>query len=135
MELFYDKYVHKLLQVIMNDKAINSEGTRVAPASILGLIVDLFCFFVQHHSYRVKYYVLRSHMIERVLRVVRRRERWLACAGVRFLRTCITIKDEFFTRYMVGHARRQAATQSHDSLSPPSAVWLSLCNTLLLFGV
>ena len=50
----------------MLDKAINSDGTRLVPASILGLIVDLFCFFVQHHSYRIKYYVLRSHMVEKV---------------------------------------------------------------------
>ncbi|KAG1672117.1 hypothetical protein FOA52_001704 [Chlamydomonas sp. UWO 241] len=101
VELFYDKYVNKIMQVIVLDKAINADGTHTAPASILGLVVDLFCFFVQHHSYRVKYYVLRSHMIEKVLRVVRRRERWLACAAVRFLRTCIAIKDEFYTRYIV----------------------------------
>ncbi len=61
------RYVNKLLQVIVLDKSINqTEGTRVVPASILGLLVDLFCFFVQHHSYRIKYYLLRSHMIEKV---------------------------------------------------------------------
>ncbi|GAX85578.1 hypothetical protein CEUSTIGMA_g12993.t1 [Chlamydomonas eustigma] len=103
LELFYDTYVNKLLQVIVLDKTINSDGLRYVPPAVLSLIVDLFCFFVQHHAYRVKYYLLRSHMIEKVLKVVRRRERWLACAGVRFLRTCITVKDEFFTRYLVKH--------------------------------
>ena len=50
----------------MLDKTINSDGTRCVPAPILGLIVDLFCFFVQHHSYRIKYYLLRSHMVGKV---------------------------------------------------------------------
>lgn len=99
VELFYDSYVNKLLTVIVDDRSINpDEGERFVAATILGLVVDLFCFFVQHHSYRIKYYVLRSHMVEKVLKVLRRRERWLACAGVRFLRTCISVKDEFFNR-------------------------------------
>lgn len=33
--------------------------------------------------------------------MVRRREKWLACAGIRFLRTCITSKDDFYTRSIV----------------------------------
>ena len=99
VELFYDSYINKLLTVIVDDRSINPEdGDRFVAATILGLVVDLFCFFVQHHSYRIKYYVLRSHMVEKVLKVLRRRERWLACAGVRFLRTCISVKDEFFNR-------------------------------------
>lgn len=32
---------------------------------------------------------------------MRRREKWLACAGIRFLRTCITSKDDFYTRSIV----------------------------------
>lgn len=36
-----------------------------------------------------------------MLRVVRRKERWLACAAVRFLRTAIAMKDEFFNRQLL----------------------------------
>ena len=41
------RYVNKLLQVIVLDKAINTDGTRHVPAPLLALIVDMFCFFVQ----------------------------------------------------------------------------------------
>ena len=30
-----------------------------------------------------------------------RRERWLAVAAIRFLRTCLAMKDEFYNRYVV----------------------------------
>lgn len=36
------------------------------PASTLGLIVELLCFCVQHHQYRVKYYILRSETVSKV---------------------------------------------------------------------
>ena len=34
--------------------------------STLGLIVDLLCFCVQHHSFRIKYYTLRNNVVEKV---------------------------------------------------------------------
>ena len=36
-----------------------------------------------------------------VLKLLGRRERWLAVAGIRFLRTCLAMKDEFYNRYVV----------------------------------
>jgi hypothetical protein len=67
-------------------------------ASTIGLIVDLLCFCVQHHGYRAKYHVLRKNVVEKVLRLLGRREKWLVVAGVRFLRTCIGTKDDFYYR-------------------------------------
>jgi protein phosphatase-4 regulatory subunit 3 len=61
-------------------------------AGTLGLLVDLLCFCVQHHQYRVKYYILRSDTVGKVLRLLRRREKWLVVAALRFLRTCIGLK-------------------------------------------
>ncbi|GFH11066.1 SMK-1 domain-containing protein [Haematococcus lacustris] len=101
--LFYEKFITKILIVIDKDKAVNNkDGVRYVPAHTLGLIVELMCFCVQHHAMRVKYFTLRNHMLKRVISVIHRNERWLACAAVRFLRTCITIKqDEFWSRYLV----------------------------------
>ncbi len=36
-----------------------------------------------------------------VLWVIRRPERWLACAAIRFIRTCLGTKDNFYTRQLV----------------------------------
>ncbi len=48
-----------------------------------------------------RYYVLRNNVVEKVLKLLGRRERWLALAAVRFLRTCIGLKDDFYNRYLV----------------------------------
>ncbi len=43
-------------------------------------------------SLRRRYYILRQNVVEKVLKLLRRRERWLAAAAVRFLRTCLGMK-------------------------------------------
>ncbi len=64
------------------------------------MISDACCSSLKAHAYTL--HNLSPHSSRpQVLRVVRRRERWLACAGIRFLRTCITLKDELFNRYVL----------------------------------
>ena len=45
--------------------------------------------------------MLRNNVVEKVLRLLYRREKWLVVAAVRFLRTCIGLKDDFYNRYLV----------------------------------
>ena len=35
---------------------------------------------------------MRNHVVEKVLRLTRRKEKYLVVAAVRFLRTCISLK-------------------------------------------
>ena len=39
-----------------------------------------------------RYYVMRNHVVEKVLKLTRRKEKYLVVAAVRFLRTCIALK-------------------------------------------
>jgi protein phosphatase-4 regulatory subunit 3 len=118
LEVFYDKFMDKLLAALSgpldpaaaaaaggaNSPGGSAAGQRqprprgVAPSTI-GLIVDLLCFCVQHHAYRAKYHILRKAVVEKVLGLLRRRERWLVVAAVRFMRTCIGTKDDFYFRW------------------------------------
>ncbi len=45
--------------------------------------------------------MLRNNVVEKVLKLLNRREKWLVVAAVRFLRTCIGLKDDFYNRYLV----------------------------------
>lgn len=78
----------------------DSRSETVRP-STLGLIVDLLCFCVQHHSFRIKYYTLRNNVVEKVLQLLQRREKYLALGAIRFVRTCLGLKDDFYHRYLV----------------------------------
>ncbi|KAL4418834.1 hypothetical protein ABPG77_004074 [Micractinium sp. CCAP 211/92] len=100
VELFYDRHIAQLLAALV--QAAEAPYAEGAPsANTVGLVVDLLCFCVVSHTYRIKYYVLRNNVVEKVLKLLRRRERWLVVAAIRFLRTALSLKDEFYNRYLV----------------------------------
>ncbi|CAI7864195.1 unnamed protein product, partial [Closterium sp. NIES-53] len=76
-------------------------GEEPPSPDVLTSICDLLCFCVQHHSFRMKYYVLRNSVAEKVLRLTQRREKYLSVAAIRFLRCCVALKDDFYVRYLV----------------------------------
>ena len=51
----------------------------------------------------MKYFVLHNAMIEQVLRLLHRPERWLVVAAIRFVRACLAPKDEFYNRHIVSY--------------------------------
>lgn len=57
---------------------------------------------------------------EQVLKLLRRKERWLAVAAIRFLRTCLNLKDEFYNRYLV-------LTCLHMCSLPPASCCSTCC--------
>ncbi|CAI5532732.1 unnamed protein product [Closterium sp. Naga37s-1] len=77
------------------------QGEEPPSPDVLTSICDLLCFCVQHHSFRMKYYVLRNSVAEKVLRLTQRREKYLSVAAIRFLRCCVALKDDFYVRYLV----------------------------------
>jgi protein phosphatase-4 regulatory subunit 3 len=109
LELFYDKYVERLVSSIsagVRDEPPPFSGTpekkptdparasgSPVPAWTLVKTIELLCFCAQHHSFRIKYYVLRNNVVEKVLNLV--------VASVRFLRACVGLKDEFYNRYII----------------------------------
>uniref|UniRef100_A0A7I4D3Y0 Serine/threonine-protein phosphatase 4 regulatory subunit 3-like central domain-containing protein n=1 Tax=Physcomitrium patens TaxID=3218 RepID=A0A7I4D3Y0_PHYPA len=114
LEVFYEKYMDQIVEVLISgcppevgvvesSKHVNRQYQIKRPVSpeILGSICDLLCFCVQHHRFRIKYYVIRKHVVEKVLRLTRRKEKYLVVAAVRFLKTCIFLKEEFYHRYIV----------------------------------
>lgn len=109
VDIFYDKYMDQLIDVITSACPANgstyldrkstcldgsSTGACLTVPEILSNICDLLCFCVLHHSHRIKYYFLNNDVIEKVLRLTRRKEKYLVVAGIRFLRTIISRNDD-----------------------------------------
>ncbi|CAG9464867.1 unnamed protein product [Pedinophyceae sp. YPF-701] len=100
LDVFYDLHMQKLIWTLSGHPCGKEEAGTVS-ASTMGLIVDLLCFCVQQHTYRMKYYILRNNVVEKVMRhLLKRRERWLVLAAVRFVRSVVGLKDEFYLRYI-----------------------------------
>jgi len=92
LDLFYRKDFLALVIDPLKDAALDP-NTAV-------LIVDLLIFCMHNHGFLIKYYILRTNALHKVLGLLRRRERWAACAAVRFLRQCMGTKDDFYLRHI-----------------------------------
>ena len=78
------------------------------------LIVDLLIYCMHHHGFLMKYYILRSNALNKVLKLLYRRERWTACAAVRFLRQCLGTKDDFYLRHITKNSAILPVLEAYD---------------------
>ncbi|XP_058076120.1 uncharacterized protein LOC131224775 isoform X5 [Magnolia sinica] len=105
VEIFYDKHLDQLIDTITAScpprgtgratRKSHGSGGRVetqvvTKPEILSNICELLCFCVLHHPYRIKCNFLANNLIEKVLFLTRRKEKYLVVAAVRFLRTIIS---------------------------------------------
>jgi protein phosphatase 4 regulatory subunit 3 len=96
----------------------------VPPPFVLALVLDLMQYCVTHHHFRIKYFVLRHTIIHKVLKLLRSPKRWLAVGALRFFRTCVGLKDEFYTRCAAPAPPRTCMLALHTPA--PTACMLSL---------
>ncbi|GBG33681.1 Serine/threonine-protein phosphatase 4 regulatory subunit 3 [Hondaea fermentalgiana] len=64
-------------------------------------ITELLSFCVQTHGFRVKYFVLNQDIVDKVLRLLYSRDKHLVLGAIRFARTCVGLKDDFYNRHIV----------------------------------
>ncbi|GMP76377.1 hypothetical protein CsSME_00033083 [Camellia sinensis var. sinensis] len=116
IEIFYEKHLGQLIDVITSSCPPNGMGQSVsksvgsngcienqihAKPEILLNICELLCFCVFHHQYRIKCNFLLNNMVDKVLFLTRRREKYLVVAAVRFFRTLISRNDEHLMHHIV----------------------------------
>ncbi|XP_043811145.1 serine/threonine-protein phosphatase 4 regulatory subunit 3A isoform X2 [Manihot esculenta] len=105
IEIFYENHLGQLIDVITascpvevitqsSGKSSGSGGrdenqNSVKP-EILSNICELLCFCVLHHPYMIKCNFLLNNVIDKVLTLTRRREKYLVVAAVRFVRTILS---------------------------------------------
>ncbi|EXB55733.1 hypothetical protein L484_007728 [Morus notabilis] len=116
IEIFYEKHLGQLIDVITAacpsediarslGKSSGSggrvENQIVVKPEILTNICELLCFCVLHHPHRIKCNFLLNNMIDKVLFLTRRRERYLVVAAVRFVRATLTRWEEHLINHFV----------------------------------
>ncbi|CAI9118989.1 OLC1v1020636C1 [Oldenlandia corymbosa var. corymbosa] len=116
VDIFYERHLGQLVDAITSScpghstsptvsKFGKSDGesgnqSSVRPEILLN-ICDLLCFCVLHHPYRIKCNFLLNNVIDKVLLLTRRREKYLVVAAVRFIRTLISRNDEHLVNHIV----------------------------------
>ncbi|XP_017229376.1 uncharacterized protein LOC108204449 isoform X2 [Daucus carota subsp. sativus] len=111
IDIFYEKHLNQLIDVITS--SIPSNGARKVASSqcmpresrvkpeILLIICDLLCFCVSHHFNRIKCNFLTNNIIDKVLILTRRREKYLVVAAVRFFRILVSWNDDRVMNHIV----------------------------------
>eukprot|EP01052_Picozoa_sp_SAG31_P027070 SAG31_NODE_2503_length_5594_cov_1.758326_5_plen_271_part_00 len=66
-------------------------------------ICELLAFCIAHHSYRIRYFILKNSVVQQVLGLLKleHQDKTVTLACVRFFRACVGTGDEFYFRYLV----------------------------------
>ncbi|KAG8636530.1 serine/threonine-protein phosphatase 4 regulatory subunit 3 isoform X2 [Manihot esculenta] len=118
IEIFYEKHLGQLIDVITASCPVEGiaqssgkysgsggrdENQNSVKPEILSNICELLCFCVLHHPYRIKCNFLLNNVIDKVLTLTLRREKYLVVAAVRFVRTILSRHDEHLLNHFVKH--------------------------------
>ncbi|KAF9366040.1 Platinum sensitivity protein [Mortierella sp. NVP85] len=103
LELFYGPYVGKFVSPLLELSEDATSFSRPV-ATLCENICQILSFMVRHHSFRSKYFVLSCGVVNKVCLLLRNRDQHIRLCALRFFRTCIGLKDEFYHRYLIKHS-------------------------------
>nr|CAG4641485.1 EOG090X01QS [Eurycercus lamellatus] len=102
LNFFYKHSMHVLVTPLLSNTTGDRPTKEDYPTvQLLGLILELLSFCVEHHTYHIKNYILNRDLLRRILVLMRSRHTFLVLSALRFLRKIISLKDEFYNRYIV----------------------------------
>ncbi|CAL0300954.1 unnamed protein product [Lupinus luteus] len=116
IDIFYEKHLGQLIEVITSscpsENVASGSNKPIGPglgvqyqsgtkAEILSNICELLSFCVLHHPYRIKCNFLLNNVIDKILLLTRRREKYLVVGAVRFVRTILSRNDEHLINHFV----------------------------------
>jgi len=88
-------------------------------------VCEVLTYCVRAHAYRIKYFLLRHNVAGRVVALATSARRSTQLAAVRFVRSCLGTKDDFFARYLL----------KNGALAPVVALLATPFDTLLTSAV
>merc|ERR1719470_431274 len=98
IKFFISVFIAPLLSNTVHESPEKSDSCTV---QVLGLILELLSFFVEHHTYHIKNYILHKDLLRRILILIKSRHTFLKLCALRFMRKIIALKDEFYNRYII----------------------------------
>ncbi|XP_046750640.1 serine/threonine-protein phosphatase 4 regulatory subunit 3 isoform X2 [Diprion similis] len=102
LNYFYKNSICTLIAPLL----ANTIGERPAredyrTVQLLGLILELLSFCVEHHTYHIKNCILNKDLLRRILVLMKSTHTFLVLCALRFMRKIIALKDEFYNRYII----------------------------------
>ncbi|XP_046402598.1 serine/threonine-protein phosphatase 4 regulatory subunit 3 isoform X1 [Ischnura elegans] len=102
LNYFYKHSIHVLIAPLLANTAEDEPSKEdYQTVQLLGLILELLSFCVEHHTYHVKNCILNKDLLRRVLVLMKSKHTHLVLCALRFMRKIIALKDEFYNRYII----------------------------------
>ncbi|KAL6611759.1 DUF625-domain-containing protein [Neocallimastix sp. 'constans'] len=142
LDLFYEKYINLLVKPItdLTDKSlrINKRGKTELYASYeknstFFMICELLCFCIKNHSYRCKFFILKSTITEKICLLLKSNEKYIRLSALRYFRACISMKDEFYNKHLIKNSVFKPIIQMLSETEKRNNLLNSACLELFVF--
>lgn len=99
LDHFYARQIGKITAALNAPVRKRTHWTADSPAY---QACELLSFCVHNHGYRIKQYILNNDIMSKTIKLVKvQQQPNVVCSAVRFLRTCVGLKDDMIIRRMV----------------------------------
>ena len=138
-KVLYDCYMPWLIAPILHPSMLTSayakqrKESSAAILQSLQVILELLGNCVEHHGYRMKYFALRHNVVGAVMRCIPQQRKLTQLAGIAFVRSVITTKDEMYLRQIVrGNHLRPLMKMLRDGSNKDDMVSSAILELVLL---
>lgn len=91
LNIFYENHIQTLITPLENESKFSSEI----------YICELLSFFVKSHGYRIRNFILKNNILEKVLNLTFHSEKHIALASVKFFKSFIITGEIFYQNYII----------------------------------
>lgn len=102
LNYFYKHSIHVLIAPLLANTVDHQPSKDdYQTVQLLGLILELLSFCVEHHTYHIKNCILNKDLLRRILVLMKSNHTFLVLCALRFMRKIISLKDDFYYRYII----------------------------------
>ncbi|KAL9891856.1 serine/threonine-protein phosphatase 4 regulatory subunit 3 [Glossina fuscipes] len=102
LNFFYKHSIQTLIApLLLNTIGDRPQNEDYQTAQLLGIVLDILSFCVEHHTYHIKNFIIQKDLLKRILVLMKSSHTFLVLGALRLLRKIVALKDEFYNRHIV----------------------------------
>ncbi|KAM7362497.1 serine/threonine-protein phosphatase 4 regulatory subunit 3 flfl isoform 1-T8 [Cochliomyia hominivorax] len=102
LNFFYKHSIQTLIApLLLNTIDDRPQKEDYQTAQLLGIVLDILSFCVEHHTYHIKNFIIQKDLLKRILVLMKSSHTFLVLGALRLLRKIVALKDEFYNRHIV----------------------------------
>lgn len=98
---YYFYFFFGLAPLLLNTIGDRPQNEDYQTAQLLGIVLDILSFCVEHHTYHIKNFIIQKDLLKRILVLMKSSHTFLVLGALRLLRKIVALKDEFYNRLVI----------------------------------